>query len=130
MSQYIIPQNPDKDEEDGEIKRKGKGKKKKRTWLLLDTEEEKVYYRYMGEHSQRQAQGHLGQFRGDMTRLFGPVGREKGEKKREEPDAATRRPKIQKGRVTKYLDSIRAFGGRADSSALNSGWRKGFAAIP
>lgn len=65
-------------------KKKGKEKKKNRTWLLLDTKEEKVYYRYTGERSQRQAQAHLGESRGHMTRLLGHVGREKGEEKREE----------------------------------------------
>jgi hypothetical protein len=38
----------------GEIKRKG-------TCLVLGIVEEKVYYRYVGEHSQRQE--HLGEYR-------------------------------------------------------------------
>jgi hypothetical protein len=41
--------------------------------------EEKVYYRYVGEHSQRQ--GHLGESRGDMS--LNHVGRWGGEEKKE-----------------------------------------------
>jgi hypothetical protein len=52
---------------------------------------EKVYYRYVGEHSQRQT--HLGESRVDMT--LSHVGK-KRKGKRGEPGAAARRPKVQK----------------------------------
>jgi predicted phosphoadenosine phosphosulfate sulfurtransferase len=42
-------------------------KKEKGPWLLLGMVEEDVYYRYVGEHSQRQE--HLGEHRVNMTRL-------------------------------------------------------------
>lgn len=40
---------------------------KERTYLLLETVEGKVYYRFVKEHSQRQA--HLGGSRVDMAKL-------------------------------------------------------------
>lgn len=67
--------------------------------------------------------------REDMTRLLGHVWGEKGEEKREEPGAAARRPKTQKGRVTKMSGFYRSLWGKGSpaSGPENSGWREGFA---
>lgn len=61
--------------------------------------EEKVYGRYLGTHSQRQ--GHLGEFRMDRTKLscamWDREGKGEGREGREDPGAAARGPKVQKG---------------------------------
>lgn len=56
--------------------------------------EEKVYYRYMEEHNQ--GQGHLGESGVVMTLNYIRKGVE-GRGGKEEPGAAARSPKVQKG---------------------------------
>ena len=64
--------------------------------MLLGMVEEKVYYRYVGEHSQRQK--HLGEPRVDMTRLsLAMWGGERGRRSSKgKPGAAARTSKVQK----------------------------------
>lgn len=55
--------------------------------MLLGVVEEKVYYRYKGEHGQRY--GHQGESGVDMARELDRVMREMGEKKRGHADQET-----------------------------------------
>ena len=75
--------------------------KKQRTWQLLDTEEEEVYYRCVGEHRQRQ--GLLGESRVYMAGLSWAMwgSLERGE--RGELGVIDRKPKVQKECATKSL---------------------------
>lgn len=72
--------------------------KKERTVLLLDVEEEKVYYRYVGEHSQRP--GHLGESRVMTLSLVRKQGREGNQVQQ------LRAKGTQRDRYPKYLDYI------------------------
>jgi hypothetical protein len=75
------------EERERKEEREREKRKRERTWLTLGMVE-KVYFRHMGEHSQRQ--GHLGEPRVDMTQSNGRGGGREG---KGEPGAASRRPK-------------------------------------
>ena len=62
---------------------------------------EKPYFRFRGEHSQRQ--GFQGESRVDMTRA-GLDGERQWKQESREPSAAIRSPRVQKGRVTKVSE--------------------------
>lgn len=62
--------------------------------LFIFMIEEKVYYRYIGRHSQRQE--YLREYKVDMTRPSWPL-RGQGD-----PGAAARRPEVQKGHLSLF----------------------------
>lgn len=73
------------------------------TWLLLAMMEEKVCYRYVREHSQRQE--HLGESRveewmwPDWAVSHGEKEEGKGEGEKREPEAAARRLRVDRKRA-------------------------------
>lgn len=75
--------------------------KKEKIFLFVGVVEEKVYYRYIGEHSQRQ--GHQGEHRMGMALSHVKKG------VRREPSSTARRPKIvdERAQVTKMVGLYR-----------------------
>lgn len=100
--------------------------------MVLGMVDEKVYYRYLGEHRQRQ--GHLGESREDMTRLNwatweGEGGKEEWEyrgTRYQEPQKRVDKNKgknnIKKGQVTKIIGVYRE-GQLGEWEGQLLGWR-------
>jgi hypothetical protein len=80
-----------------------KTNKEESTWLLLGLVEEDIYYKYVGEHSQRK--GHLGEFR--VRRTLSHVedggGRVEGRGGNSQETPKSR----QKGQVTEMVELYR-----------------------